>query len=68
MNILQDYPELLNVHEAAEILNCRPSTICKLCRTGKLKAMKVGKSWTIPLISIQDFILISTNYKTSYDY
>ena len=63
---LQEYPEIMNVHEVAKVLNCSAKTVSKLCREGKLKAMKIGKGWSIPQISLEDFILFQTNYRTTY--
>ena len=66
INLLENYPELMNVIEVAEILNCRPATVCKLCRTGKLRALKTGKSWTVPKMCLRDYILFETRYLNEY--
>ncbi|RHR54491.1 DNA-binding protein [Clostridium sp. AF18-27] len=56
-DIYPGYPDLMNVNEVAAILNCKASTICRLCRTGELVAMKIGKGWSIPQSCLRDFIL-----------
>lgn len=66
LNCLQEYPEIMNVHEAAKVLNCSAKTVSKLCREGQLKAMKIGKGWSIPQISLEDFILFQAHYRTTY--
>lgn len=63
-DVLNGQPDLMNVDEAALLLNCRPQTVARLCRQGKLHAMKIGKSWTIPKFSLNDFILKKTNYQS----
>ena len=61
--LFQNYPELLNVSDVAEILHCSPKTAAKLCREGKLRGMKVGKGWTVPQTSLKDFILFQIEGK-----
>ena len=49
-NDLSDYdslPALLDSKQAAEILNCDPRTITRMCNTKKLKAVKVMSMWRI---------------------
>ncbi len=65
LNLLENQPDLLNANETAEILNCTPATVCKLCRSGQLHALKTGKSWMIPRISLTDYILYQSGYKTT---
>lgn len=55
-SLYPEYPDLLNTDEAAAILNCKASTVCRLCRTGELIAIKVGKGWSIPQKCLYDFI------------
>ena len=65
-DFLNDYPELLKVHDVADILDCSVKTIRQLCKSGKLRAMRVGKGWTIPQMSLKEFILIESNFKDNY--
>jgi len=39
---------LYKVREAAKILKVKPITIRRWCKSGMLKAKKIGKSWYIP--------------------
>lgn len=39
---------LYKVREAAKILKVKPITIRRWCKSGTLKAKKIGKSWYIP--------------------
>ena len=38
---------LINVHEAARLLNCNPETIRRWCREGSVRARKAGKTWSV---------------------
>ena len=66
LDFLNDYPELMNVQEASEILGCSPKKVRHLCKTGKLRAMRIGKGWTIPQLSLREFILIQSHFKDNY--
>ena len=66
LDFLNTYPELMNVHEVSEILGCSTKKVRQLCKTGKLRAMRIGKGWSIPQISLKEFILIQSSFKNSY--
>ena len=66
LDFLNDYPELLNVDEVSEILGCSPKKVRQLCKSGKLRAMRIGKGWTIPQLSLKEFILIQSSFKDNY--
>jgi excisionase family DNA binding protein len=40
-------PEVCTEHDAARFLQVNPSVIGRMCRAGKLPAVKVGRSWRI---------------------
>jgi len=40
-------PEVCTEHDAAAFLQVNPSVIGRMCRAGKLPAVKVGRSWRI---------------------
>lgn len=40
--------DVLTEAEAAELLDCEPSTVQEKARQGKLPAVKYGRSWRIP--------------------
>lgn len=33
--------------EAAEILGISEPTVCRLCRSGEIKAVKIGRQWRV---------------------
>ena len=63
LDLFQNYPELLDVSDVADILHCSPKTAAKLCREGKIKAIKIGKGWTVPQTCLKDFILFNLEGK-----
>lgn len=46
-------PQYLTVNETAELLRTVPQTVYRWCRSGRLKAVKVGKEWRIPADQIR---------------
>lgn len=48
-------PELLDVKQAAQILNVAPRTVSKMCEQGKLKAVKVQSLWRINRNALYEF-------------
>lgn len=40
---IEDYPEILTLQEACEILNCHPNTLRNWDNEGILKAIRFGK-------------------------
>ncbi len=45
----------ISADEAAKILQSHPNTIYKMCRNGKLPAIKVGKEWRIDNTQLADY-------------
>ena len=46
---------ILNVEEAAEILDLHPSRVRVFCEAGRLPARKIGKGWALLLSDVQAF-------------
>lgn len=42
---IEDYPEIMNVEEVADLLRVSTQTVYNLARAGKLPAVKVGREW-----------------------
>lgn len=45
---------LLTIEEVAERLRVHPNTVYRWCRTGRLRAAKLGKEWRIPEDGLED--------------
>jgi excisionase family DNA binding protein len=48
-------PELLTPAAAAKALSCSIKTVRRLKTAGKLRVIKVGKRWKVPLAELQRF-------------
>ena len=49
--------DLLTVEEAAERLKLAPKTVRKLCFSRRLTALRIQRSWRIPLAALDEFLL-----------
>lgn len=57
--MLGEYPDVLTVGEACEVLRIGYNAIYVLLNSGKLKGYRNGRVWRIPKRSIQEYILSS---------
>lgn len=59
--MFEEYPEVLNVDEACELLRCGRNRLYKLINSenpkNQLKAYKNGRVWKIPRRAIEMYIL-----------
>lgn len=56
--MMLDYCDtLITPEEAAELLGCGMNTIYKVLKSGKLKAMRIGRIWRIPRRAVQEYII-----------
>ena len=53
---LQEYPPVLTVRQAADILQVSTKTICELCRIGALAGRKIGRLWRVPRPALAEFL------------
>ena len=59
------YDTLITPEEAAELLGCGMNTIYKILKSGKLKAMRIGRIWKIPRRAVQEYILTASKMKAT---
>ena len=52
------YDTLITPEEVADMLNCGMNTTYKLLKTGKIKAMRIGRVWRIPKRAVQDYFYV----------
>ena len=48
--------DLLTVEEAAERLKLAPKTVRKLCFSRRLTALRIQRSWRIPMAALDEFL------------
>ena len=54
--MLEDYPDILTVEEACEVLRVGYNAMYELLNSGKVKAYRNGRVWRIPKTSLVEFI------------
>jgi len=58
--ILTDYPDVLDVRQVCSILHVSDKSVYKLLRSGALKHVRIGTSYRIPKVYVEQ-ILITPN-------
>ena len=56
--MLRDYPDVLDIQQMSEILGVSTKTGYKLLQTGKIVALKVGRTYRIPKAHILTYLKI----------
>lgn len=58
------YDTLITPEEVADMLGCGMNTTYKLLKFGKIKAMRIGRSWRIPKRAVQEYIIQESHLKS----
>ena len=53
---ISDYPEILTVQEASELLGVSTKTVYKLLKEGHIAKRAVGREFKIPKINVTDYL------------
>ena len=61
--MLEQYDDILTTDEACEALRIGYNALYELLGTGKLKGYRNGRTWRIPKLAIQEYILSSAQLK-----
>lgn len=56
-----EYPDILTVAEACEVLRIGNNAIYELLNSGALKAYRNGRTWRIPKQSVIEYIQAQSN-------
>lgn len=57
----QEYPEVMNVEEVADLLRVSNQTVYNLVRSGRLPATKIGREWRFSRARILEMIADGTS-------
>ena len=49
---IDNLPQMLTVHEVAQLLNLCDRTVYRMCESGDLEAVKIGKLWRIRRVTV----------------
>lgn len=55
--MFSEYDEIMTVTDVAEVLYIGRNTVYELLNTGTLKGFRIGKTWRIPKISPEEYIV-----------
>ena len=53
--MFNQYPDLLTVEEACEIMHMSRNTLYELLRDGQIKAFQIHRIWKIPREAIEEY-------------
>ena len=59
------YDSLITPEEVADMLGCGMNTTYKLLKSGKIKAMRIGRVWKIPKRAVQEYIVQEAHMKAT---
>ena len=59
------YDVLITPEDVANILGCGMNTTYMLLKTGKIKAMRIGRVWKIPKRAVQEYIVKESQMKAA---
>lgn len=52
----QMHPAVLTAGQVAQRLCCHPKTVRTMCRDGRLRAIKLGSEWRVPVAALEAFV------------
>ena len=55
--MFDNYPDLLNIDDACEIMQMSRNTLYKLLQSKEIKAFQINRIWKIPRKSIENYCL-----------
>ena len=56
--MLDQYDDVMTTEEACDALKIGYNTLYELLNSGQLKGYRNGRTWRIPKLAIQEFILV----------
>lgn len=63
MAVFENYDDVVNVEDLMGMLNIGRNKAYELLQSGKVKSFKSGKSYRIPKVCIQQYVLSKVNMK-----
>ena len=53
--MLEQYNDILSVEELCELLHVGRNRVYQLLQSGELKGFRLGKTWKIPKIAVEEY-------------
>lgn len=60
---ISEYPDVLNVKEASQLLRVCSKTIYKLLRENKIEHIRIGTEYKIPKVCVLEYLKIQNDSK-----
>lgn len=61
--MLEQYDDVLTTEETCEVLKVGYNTLYELLNSGQLKGYRNGRTWRIPKLAVQEYILENAQLK-----
>lgn len=61
--MLEQYDDILTTDEVCEALKIGKNALYDLLNKGELKALRNGKTWRIPKVAVQEYIMSAMKIK-----
>ncbi|WP_242301758.1 helix-turn-helix domain-containing protein [Bacillus cereus group sp. BfR-BA-01361] len=61
--MFENYDDVVNIEDLMEMLNIGRNKAYELLQSGEVRSFKVGKSYRIPKVCIQQYVLSKVNMK-----
>lgn len=54
--MFSDYPDVVSIAELQSMLRIGRNTAYELVRSGKIRSVKIGRTYRIPLTAVEDYL------------
>ena len=63
--VFKEYPEVLDVKQASQLLGVSTKTVYKLIKEGSLSSLKVGREFRIPKVMMMKYMQVFGSSKVT---
>lgn len=57
--MFSDYPDVVSIAELQSMLRISRNTAYELVRSGKIRSVKIGRTYRIPRAAVEDYLNVS---------
>lgn len=57
--MFSDYPDVVSISELQSMLRISRNTAYELVRSGKIRSVKIGRTYRIPRSAVEDYLNVS---------
>lgn len=63
--MLANYPDVMDINQVSEVVGVSTKTAYSLLQNGKIAYLKIGRSYRIPKVKLQDYLFSAQTNKTN---